>query len=141
VDRLAPKVRSRLMARIKSRNNRTTEIRLRMLLVQSGTSGWRMDGRLLPGRPDFIFPRAALVVFVDGCFWHGCPRCYRRPSSNTAYWDAKVARNRARDTSTVLRLRRAGWSTLRIMEHELSEPERVIAKIRKSLKPKRAHSR
>jgi DNA mismatch endonuclease (patch repair protein) len=61
-----------------------------------------------------------VVIFVDGCFWHGCPRCYRRPASNTKYWDSKVSKNRQRDRKVRVTLRRCGWRVLRIWEHELA---------------------
>ena len=73
----------------------------------------------LPGRPDFAFPKAKVAVFTDGCFWHGCPRCYTRPKSNRKFWDAKVARNRERDREVSRGLRRKGWRVIRIWEHAL----------------------
>ncbi|WCJ58255.1 very short patch repair endonuclease [Fontisphaera persica] len=84
------------MSRIRSCENATTEIRLIQLFRIHKIKGWRRNQRL-PGKPDFVFPKSRLAVFVDGCFWHGCPRCYRRPLSNQQYWDAKILRNRQRD--------------------------------------------
>jgi DNA mismatch endonuclease (patch repair protein) len=81
----------------------------------------------LPGRPDFVFRRQHVCVFVDGCFWHGCPRCYRRPSSNRKYWDEKVKRNRARDRRVNQELRRRGWRVLRFWEHDLEKPNRILS--------------
>lgn len=69
-------------------------------------------------RPDLVFKRARVVVFVDGCFWHGCPDHCRRPGSNVDYWNAKIERNRARDASHELALRDAGWTVVRVWEHE-----------------------
>ncbi len=70
-------------------------------------------------RPDFVFPRLKLAVFVDGCFWHACPRHYRMPAGNRAFWRAKLARNQARDRLVTRTLRKAGWRVLRIWEHDL----------------------
>ena len=71
-------------------------------------------------RPDFVFRTQRVAVFVDGCFWHGCPRHATRPKQNRAFWDAKIARNRARDRKVSRTLRAAGWSVLRIWECALT---------------------
>jgi DNA mismatch endonuclease, patch repair protein len=134
MDTVDKATRSRIMASIRSTGNRSTEQRLRMLLVRHKITGWQVANRLLLGNPDFVFPKAKLVIFVDGCFWHACPKCSHRPKSNRQYWDAKIQRNIARDKRTRMRLRRAGWSVLRIWEHELKEnPRACIAKIKRKL--------
>lgn len=122
------------MAAVKSRDGRSTERRLRAVLVSGRVAGWRMQGNDLPGRPDFYFPRKRLAVFVDGCFWHGCVRCYRRPHSSQEYWDSKVKTNAARDRRSRSRLRRMGWRTLRLWEHDVRlTPGRAVDRIRKAL--------
>jgi DNA mismatch endonuclease (patch repair protein) len=75
--------------------------------------------RLLRVRPDFVFPKLKLAVFVDGCFWHGCPQHATQPKANRAFWKNKFARNRARDLLVTRALRRANWRVLRIWEHTL----------------------
>lgn len=107
------------MARIRSQGNKETELEIIRLFRKGGIAGWRRNWPV-PGRPDFVFPKARLALFVDGCFWHGCPRCFRRPSSNQEYWDTKIARNRARDRSVTRKLRIQGWSVLRVWHHDLS---------------------
>ncbi len=103
-------------------------------MVRSGISGWHMHPEGVLGRPDFYFPQAKLAVFVDGCFWHGCPRCYRRPMSRTEYWDAKLQRNLLRDKSVSARLRAGGVSVLRLWEHELANsPDDVMRRVRERL--------
>lgn len=92
--------------------------------------------RLFDRETDFVFPMKRLVVFVDGCFWHGCAKCYRRPSSHTDYWDAKVAKNRARDVEINARLKDEGWRVLRIWEHQLSTMDSVAGRIRSELESK-----
>ena len=67
-------------------------------------------------RPDFVFPKIKVAVFVDGCFWHGCPRHATRPKNNRAFWDKKLAGNKARDVLVTKTLRRAGWRVIRIWE-------------------------
>lgn len=71
----------------------------------------------LPGRPDFVFPKGRVVVFVDGCFWHGCPDHYQAPATRRAFWADKLTRNRARDADVTRQLTAAGWCVLRIWEH------------------------
>jgi len=138
MDTVDRKTRSRIMASVKSKGNRSTERRLRSALMRHGISGWRMNVKELPGSPDFVFDAAMVAVFVDGCFWHGCPRCYRRPSTSRAYWDAKVQRNMARDTKKRAMLRRQGWSALRIWEHQLVDLDKVVARIQAKLASKYA---
>ncbi len=70
-------------------------------------------------RPDFIFPKVRLALFVDGCFWHGCPKHGTQPKGNRAFWKNKFVRNKARDVLVTRVLRRAGWRVLRIWEHDL----------------------
>ncbi len=120
--------RSEVMSRIRSKGNAKTELRLLAMLRSEGITGWRRHAQL-PGNPDFVFRRCRLVIFVDGCFWHGCPRCYRRPASNRRYWDAKVIHNRARDRTVTRELRRAGWNVLRIWEHALKNPKRCLERV------------
>lgn len=133
MDKVDRATRSRVMSRIRSKGNRSTEKRLRSVLVRAKIKGWRMHNKNLPGIPDFTFEREQLAIFVDGCFWHGCSRCYRRPHSSRKYWDWKVQRNRARDKRVEAQLRRAGWSIIRIWEHSLSAPEKVVARIKSKL--------
>lgn len=123
------RLRSQIMASVHSKGNRSTEVKLRMLMVRAHITGWRLLPTEILGNPDFIFPGLRIAIFVDGCFWHGCPRCYRRPSSNQNYWDAKVQRNRDRDRRQRSKLRREGWHVLSIWEHELRSPVKVLRKI------------
>lgn len=120
--------RSEVMSRIRSQGNLKTELRLMAIFRACGIIGWRRNQPLC-GRPDFVFRQERLAVFVDGCFWHGCPRCYRRPDTNRKYWDAKVRRNRERDRQVKLRLAKAGWKVLRVWEHDLKRPEGVARRI------------
>jgi DNA mismatch endonuclease (patch repair protein) len=91
----------------------------------------RLDGRR-PVRPDVVFTRKRLCVFIDGCFWHGCSTHCRLPTANQEYWQAKIDRNRQRDTDTSAALRDAGWMVLRAWEHE--SPEAVVERIRETLR-------
>ena len=133
MDSVSPEIRSRVMAQVRSQRNRSTEWRLRSALVRSGIRGWTLNPLDIHGKPDFVFRGQRLLLFVDGCYWHGCPRCYRRPSSNTRYWDDKVRRNRARDAKTTAQLKQDGWLVLRIWEHQLCSMDSVLRKIRVAL--------
>lgn len=125
--------RSDLMSRIRSRGNKATEIALAKLLRSNSITGWRRHLPLV-GRPDFTFSKAKLIVFVDGCFWHGCPRCYRAPKSRRGYWSRKVLANRTRDRRVNRELTKKGWLVLRIWECHLTEyPEKCVGRLRTHL--------
>jgi DNA mismatch endonuclease, patch repair protein len=105
------------------RRDTSCEMEIRLELHRSGFR-YLVDARPIPTwrrRADLVFPRARVAVFVDGCFWHGCPDHPRPPKSNAAWWEAKLARNRERDTETSARLIAEGWEVLRVWEHEDSE--------------------
>ena len=76
-----------------------------------------LKGCRLQGQPDMVFPRKRLVVFVDGCFWHGCPECDKRPEQSGAFWADKISANRQRDRKVTAALEGAGWTVFRIPEH------------------------
>lgn len=107
------------MRAIKGKGNRSTEVRARAILVRSGLRGWALHPDKLPGKPDFLFAAARVVLFIDGCYWHGCPTCGHVPSVNRPYWAAKIERNRQRDRRNNRKLRSAGYRVLRVWEHEL----------------------
>lgn len=124
--------RSALMARVRGDGNRATELRLITILRASSITGWRRKQPLL-GRPDFVFHRERVVVFVDGCFWHGCPQHASRPSSNRAFWRKKLGRNKVRDRLVSRTLRMKGWRVLRIWQHELREQAKVARRVSSAL--------
>jgi DNA mismatch endonuclease, patch repair protein len=131
-DWLSREQRSRNMSSIRSKGNATTEFAFLRLLRGAKVSGWRRHPKL-PGKPDFVFPSRRVVVFVDGCFWHGCPTCYRLPEDNRTYWQSKVLGNRLRDRRRVRELRSMNWKVLRVWEHSLKS-EKGRAGILKKLK-------
>jgi DNA mismatch endonuclease, patch repair protein len=120
--------RSAIMAAIRSSGNKATELKMIMLFRQFRVTGWRR-GVQLPGSPDFVFRRAKLAVFTDGCFWHGCRLHAHLPVSNRLYWEPKMNKNRARDRRANRELRRRGWRVLRVWQHELQRPHKVITRI------------
>lgn len=128
-------LRARIMSAVRGRRNRTTELTLRMLLVRDGVRGWILHADSVPGHPDFYFTRRRLAVFVDGCFWHGCPMCGHVPKTRAPFWRAKIQRNSERDREITNRLRRAGIRVLRIWEHELRRrPQAVVVRVTAALR-------
>jgi DNA mismatch endonuclease (patch repair protein) len=113
--------RSRIMSAIRGKSNKTTERALRMALVRCGLRGWVLHPPAIEGKPDFYFPKAALAVFVDGCFWHGCPKCGHTPNTNRLFWATKIERNKERDRTNSRKLKNQGVSVIRLWEHELKE--------------------
>ncbi len=130
----APEVRSRIMRAVPGRNTSTERVLRRALWVE-GLRGFRLHNKEVPGTPDVVFARARLAVFVDGCFWHGCPRCYREPKSRKEYWTMKVQRNKDRDARVNEACATAGWGVLRLWEHEVvRSSERSARRVMKALK-------
>lgn len=123
--------RSRLMARVR-RTGTAPELALRKTLYRAGLR-YRLDGGVgLPGTPDIAFKRLRLAIFVDGCFWHGCPTHGTISKTNTSFWTAKIARNRERDGQVNESLKRLGWKVLRLWEHEVrSEMDHVLRRIKR----------
>ncbi len=122
--------RSEVMSRIRGRGNRDTELALMRLLREHRITGWRRHQGLL-GRPDFVFRAARVAVFVDGCFWHGCPKHCQLPATNRAFWRRKLEANKERDRQVTSALKGGGWTVIRIWECQLSKaPGRCVRRIR-----------
>jgi DNA mismatch endonuclease (patch repair protein) len=129
-DKLTPEQRSRLMARVRTRNT-APELELRRALYTAGVRGWRLH-RPLPGKPDLVFGKARVCVFVDGAFWHGHPDYYRGQSGE--FWDRKIALNRARDQRVNRELSELGWTVVRVWDFEVERQlADCVARIRTAL--------
>lgn len=129
--------RRRNMQAIRSRD--TTPERLIRRLVHANGLRYRVAARPLPDlrrTADMVFRPARVAVFIDGCYWHGCPQHYVPPKTNPGYWSDKVARNIARDRDTDQRLTKAGWTVLRFWEHE--PPEHCAAHITDEVERRRS---
>jgi len=144
MDFLDPVKRSALMATIRSRGNKQTELVLARLFRTNGITGWRRhqlirqrtvdEGiRRRTVKPDFVFFRKRIAIFVDGCFWHGCRWHFRLPTSNAEFWRQKIDNNRRRDRATNAWLRKEGWTVIRIWAHALRNYERVVACLHSAL--------
>jgi DNA mismatch endonuclease (patch repair protein) len=117
-DTFTPEQRSEIMRKVKSRRNRSTELKLIEFFKAHGIKGWRRNYPL-PGKPDFVFPKQRIAVFADGCFWHGHDCRNTKPAQNKSYWDAKRARNQERDRLVGEILTKKGWKVVRIWECEI----------------------
>jgi DNA mismatch endonuclease (patch repair protein) len=122
------KTRSRVMSKIRSQGNKSTELRLIKLMRLKRIKGWRRNYPLL-GKPDFVFPNQRIAIFVDGCFWHGCTRCYIQPKTNEEYWVTKRITNRKRDRLVNRTLKKQGWYVFRVWEHEFIDEERLSKRL------------
>ena len=124
--------RSQVMAAIRGKGNKDTELKLVGILRTHDITGWRRHQQL-PGCPDFIFRRERIALFVDGCFWHNCPKHGRKPGTNRAYWIPKLRRNQKRDAAVKRSLTKSGWVVIRLWEHELAAPNQVAKKLIRAL--------
>lgn len=102
---------------------------------------YRVNAPVLPDkrrRVDIAFPSARVAVFVDGCFWHGCPKHATWPASNADFWRQKIETNRRRDMDTDAQLKKAGWHVVRVWEHE--DPDPAAAQIETLVRAERSHA-
>jgi DNA mismatch endonuclease, patch repair protein len=133
VDNLSPSERSKIMARVLSRNTRP-EMAVRSLVFSLGYR-YRLHVRDLPGRPDLVFRGRGKVIFVHGCFWHRHSNCAlaRLPKSRQDFWIPKLEGNRKRDEKNAGELRREGWGVMTIWECQLKNPNRLADRIMRFL--------
>lgn len=124
--------RRELMARFKSTNTRP-ELALRRALCLAGIKGYRLHVRAIRGRPDVVFGRWRVAVFVDGEFWHGHPSAFRFGTKGE-YWDSKIARNQARDLASNRALAEAGWTVVRLWARDVERnPANAAAAVARAL--------
>lgn len=118
--------RSYNMSQIRSKDT-GPELLLRQLLITQGLNSFTAHPDNIPGHPDFYFPDRKAALFVDGCFWHGCKKCYQSPKTNQDFWASKIRTNILRDKKVNLELKKQGIKTLRIKEHDLkNNQDRVV---------------
>src|SRR5215208_1584689 len=132
-DKFTTAERSVIMRAVKGQDT-SLEKRVRSVLWKAGLR-YRKNVSKIPGKPDIVFTRKKLLVFIDSCFWHGCPQHLRAPKSNESYWKRKISRNRERDAFVTLTCSGMGWNVLRIWEHQLKEDfDSCIRTIEKNLR-------
>ncbi|MCL2254962.1 MAG: very short patch repair endonuclease [Lachnospiraceae bacterium] len=113
-------MRSAVMSKVRSKGNKSTELRLIEIFAEREIKGWRRNYPV-KGHPDFVFPMKRIAVFVDGCFWHGHDCRNTRPKQNEDFWSAKREKNKVRDSATTEMFERRGWKVLRVWECELKK--------------------
>lgn len=130
MDRITKEQRSKIMSAIRSKNTKP-EVTLRKALWAKG-----LRFRIHYGKEkiDIAFPRKKLAIFIDGCFWHGCPEHSRLPKTRKNYWHPKLKRNIERDRAKEERLKSEGWKIMRFWEHELKDLNAIMDKIQTALK-------
>jgi DNA mismatch endonuclease, patch repair protein len=132
-DVLTQEQRKLNMSSIKGKNT-SPELKLRKLIYSKGVRGYRVHPNI-PGKPDVIFTKYKLAIFVDGCFWHKCPVHFKEPDTRKEFWLEKINQNVERDQIVNLKLKEAGWIVLRIWEHQIREnPDVVVTEIIDKLK-------
>lgn len=118
------------MSQIRYKNT-VPEVTFRRLLWSRGLRGYWLNSNIT-GKPDIYFSRSNMVIFIDGCFWHKCPKCFVKPKSNLKYWNNKIKRNVKRDKEVNSLLQKSGIRVIRIWEHEIFEDiDKAYEKVRK----------
>ena len=124
------------MQAVKGKGTRL-EKRLWAMLAGMGLKGWKKNLKTITGKPDVVFTNQRVVVFIDGCFWHGCPHCQRKlPKTNREYWERKIKRNVELAQLHNEQLQRDGWAVFRIWEHEMADTAIIRLRILHALKNK-----
>jgi len=127
-DVLSPEQRKLNMSRIRGKNT-GPEVKLRKLLYASGIRGYRIHYNL-PGKPDLVFVKRKIAIFIDGCFWHKCPVCFQEPETRKEFWRKKISSNVERDKKVNEQLQNEGWTIIRIWEHDVRKnPENILKQI------------
>ncbi len=127
-DTFSREQRSLIMQKVKSRGNKSTELKLIEFFKDNSIKGWRRNYKLF-GRPDFAFPKNKIVIFVDGCFWHGHNCRNTKPKDNELYWRQKIIRNKKRDRIVTENLKIKSWSVIRIWECKLKNLTSLKSKL------------
>lgn len=133
VDVFSNKKRSEIMSKVKTQGNLATELRLIKIFRENNITGWRRNSNIF-GKPDFVFLEAQLALFIDGCFWHGCPLHATFPKTNYVFWKIKLEKNKKRDQLVNRTLKDNNWRILRIWQHELKQPKNIVSRIHNILR-------
>ena len=132
-DVLTPEQRKFNMSRIHGKNT-GPEIKLRKLLFSNNIRGYRVHYNL-PGKPDIVFIKKKIAIFIDGCFWHKCPVCFQEPETRKEFWMKKIQSNIDRDKKINKQLKDDGWTVLRFWEHDVrKKPYVIVQKISEMIK-------
>jgi DNA mismatch endonuclease (patch repair protein) len=131
-DVLTQEQRKLNMSRIRGKNT-GPEIKLRKMLWSQGIRGYRIHYNL-PGKPDIVFTKKKIAIFIDGCFWHKCPACFQEPETRKEFWMKKIQSNVDRDKKVNEQLKADGWTILRFWEHDVRKnPDTIVKKISETI--------
>jgi DNA mismatch endonuclease (patch repair protein) len=128
-DTFSKEERSAIMRQVKSSRNKSTEQKLVQFFKINKITGWRRNFKLF-GKPDFVFPKQRIAIFLDGCFWHGHNCRNTRPKDNKNYWVAKIKRNKKRDKLVSKTLIEKNWVVYRIWECDLKNPKLISNRLK-----------
>ncbi len=132
-DKFSKQTRSKIMSSIRGKNTKP-ELVIRKILWKNGYR-YRIHDKKIVGKPDIVFKKKKLAVFIDGCFWHACPSCYVEPKTNTTFWKNKIKQNKIRRKLVKIEIKKTKWNVLEFWEHEVKEnPFRIYQTIKSQLK-------
>lgn len=126
------KKRSEIMSKVRSKNNKSTEIKMIQVFNENDIKGWRRNYPV-KGHPDFVFLDKKVAVFVDGCFWHGHDCRNTRPTDNADYWNKKREKNIKHDIEITVRFEQRGWTVIRVWECELKKKNKEALEMKMAL--------
>jgi len=135
MDTFSREKRSEIMSNIRSRKNKSTEMKLIEIFKMHKITGWRRNYKIF-GNPDFVFPNFKVAIFTDGCFWHGHKCRNTVPKTNARYWADKIKRNKKRAFKVNRHLADKGWKVIRLWECEINDSRKratLIQKIRSNI--------
>jgi DNA mismatch endonuclease (patch repair protein) len=126
---------SHTMSAIRAKNTKP-ELAVRKILLSAGINKYRLNYRKIPGSPDIVFPKKRVAIFINGCFWHGCPYCkLKLPKTHRKFWKDKITANKLRDTKKINELKKSGWRPLVIWACRLeTRRNQVLRRIQSALK-------
>lgn len=132
-DVFSPEKRSEVMKKVRSKKNKSTELRLIEIFKQYGVTGWRRNYPV-KGHPDFVFLDKRIAIFVDGCFWHGHDCRNTKPENNKEYWNKKRIQNARHDSMITACFEQRKWKVIRIWECELNKQDIIEHYLKQILK-------
>jgi DNA mismatch endonuclease (patch repair protein) len=131
-DTISKKKRSEIMSKVRSKDSKI-EVDFRKAIWKAGFR-YRKNPTRYFGKPDLVLNKYKTVIFVDSCFWHGCKKHCRLPSTRKNYWLPKIERNKQRDKEVNRNYKKEGWKVIRVWEHQLKSSDKIIKKISEELK-------
>lgn len=128
VDIFTKKKRSEVMSRVKNKDSKI-EIAFRKALWKEGFR-YRKNATNHFGKPDIVLPKYKTVIFIDSCFWHGCPKHGSVPQTRKKFWQTKIEKNKKRDKKVIRHYKKEGWGIIRVWEHKIKKIDSVVERIK-----------